>query len=78
MWNNGAAVTNMTNRTLEIDYTVLDKPAAVLKLFFSSDVRWESVGTPNGGPDYTMMRNGDPHIGNVLVIDRVTLGYDFE
>lgn len=78
VWNNGAAVTNMTNRTLEIDYTVLDKPAAVLKLFFSSDVRWESVGTPNGGPDYTMMRNGDPHIGNVLVIDRVTLGYDFE
>lgn len=77
-WNSGGAVANMTNHKLKIDYTVLDKPAAVLKLFFSSDVRWESVGTPNGGPDYTMMQNGDPHIGNILVIDNVTLGYDFE
>ena len=77
-WNNGTAVANMTNHTLKIDYTDLTKPAATLKLFFSSDVRWENVGTPNGGPDYTKKTDGSLHVGNVLLIDNVTLGYDFE
>lgn len=77
-WNDGTAVANMTSRQLKIDYTDKTKKAAVIKVFFSSDVRWENVGTPNGGPDYTTAKNGDPHTGNVLTIDNVTLGYDFD
>lgn len=77
-WNSGTAVANMTSHTLKISYTDVTKPAATLKLFFSSDIRWENVGTPNGGPDYTKKSDGSPHIGNVLLIDNVTLGYDFE
>lgn len=77
-WNSGTAVANMTSHTLKIEYTDLTKPAATLKLFFSSDVRWENVGTPNGGPDYTKKTDGSLHVGNVLLIDNVTLGYDFE
>lgn len=77
-WNDGTAVPNMTKHTLELDYTETTKKAAILKLFFSSDVRWENVGTPNGGPDYTKMTDGNPHVGNVLLIDNVELGYDFE
>lgn len=77
-WNSGTAVANMTSHTLKIDYTDLTKSAATLKLFFSSDVRWSDVGTPNGGPDYTKKTDGNLHIGNVLLIDNVTLGYDFK
>lgn len=77
-WNDGTVVANMKDHTLNIEYTDKTKKAATIKLFFSSDVRWEQVGTPNGGPDYTVSTNGDPHIGNTLVIDRVELGYDFE
>ena len=77
-WSDGTAVSAMTTRTLDIDYTNTSKRAATLKLFFSSDVRWENVGIPNGGPDYAVTTDGTPHIGNVLLIDNVQLGYDFE
>lgn len=77
-WNDGTAVANMKDHTLNIEYTDKTKKAATIKLFFSSDVRWEQVGTPNGGPDYTVSTNGDPHIGNTLVIDNVELGYEFK
>ncbi|MCC8062265.1 MAG: hypothetical protein LIO68_03345, partial [Rikenellaceae bacterium] len=76
-WNDGTEVPNMTKHTLKIDYTDMTKRAAVLKVFFSSDLRWQNVGTPDGGPDYTKKTDG-LHIGNVLLIDNVELGYDFD
>lgn len=76
-WNDGTSVPNMKNHSLKLQYTDMSKKAAVIKVFFSSDLRWENVGTPNGGPDYSKKTNG-PHIGNVLVIDNVTLGYEFD
>lgn len=82
-WSDAAAVANMTNRSLKIDYTDLTKPAVSLRLFFSSDAEL-SVGTsgdenqPGSGPAVIKNTDGNMHVGNVLLIDNVTLGYDFE
>lgn len=82
-WTDAAEVTNMTNHMLKIDYTEMNKPAATIKLFFSSDSEL-SVGTsgdqnlPESGPAVIKNTDGNPHVGNVLLIDNLTLGYDFE
>ena len=81
-WSSSAAAANMTGHSLKIDYTDLTKPAASLRLFFSSDSD-VGVGTSGGqdapgSPAVIKSSDGSLHVGNVLLIDNVTLGYDFE
>ena len=73
---------NMSTRTLTFNYTDLDKPAVKLCLLFSSDadlsVRTSGSTEIPSSPLVVKQTNGDPHVGNVLLIDNVQLGYDFE
>ena len=73
---------NMTTRTLTLDYNDTSKSAAELCLLFSSDADL-SVGTSGGkdvpaSPLVVKQTDGKPHVGNVLVIDNVELGYEFK
>lgn len=77
-----AAQPAMSKRTLTFTYSDTSKPAATLCLLFSSDADL-SVGTSGGidipaSPLVVKQTNGSPHVGNVLLIDNVELGYDFE
>lgn len=72
----------MSKRTLTFNYSDTSKPAATICLLFSSDADL-SVGTSGGmdipaSPLVVKQTNGDPHVGNMLLIDNVELGYDFE
>lgn len=81
-WTSAAAQTNMTTQTLRFNYTNTTTPAATLKLLFSSDADYTTVGTssdanPPASPVVVKQTDGSPHVGNVLLIDNVALGYDF-
>ena len=81
-WTSAVAQPNMTTQTLRFNYTNTTKPAATLKLLFSSDADYATVGTsgdanPPASPVVVKQIDGSPHVGNVLLIDNVTLGYDF-
>lgn len=81
-WTSAVAQANMTTQTLRFNYTNTTTPAATLKLLFSSDADYTTVGTsgdatPPATPVVVMTTDGSPHVGNVMLIDNVTLGYDF-
>ena len=81
-WTSAVAQPNMTTQTLRFNYTNTTTPATTLKLLFSSDADYATVGTsgdanPPASPVVVKQIDGSPHVGNVLLIDNVTLGYDF-
>lgn len=81
-WTSAVAQPNMTTQTLRFNYTNTTTPAATLKLLFSSDADYATVGTSGdanipASPVVVKQIDGSPHVGNVLLIDNVTLGYDF-
>lgn len=82
-WTGTSAQPNMTTQTLTFNYTDTSKPAATLKLLFSSDADYTTVGTssdanPPASPVVVKQTDGSPHVGNVMLIDNVAFGYNFQ
>lgn len=82
-WTGTSAQANMTTQTLTFTYTDNTQPAATLKLLFSSDNNYARVGTsgdatPPEVPVVVKRTDGQPHVGNVMLMDNVAFGYNFQ